>query len=331
MNSSSRVARYSQGLAAALLLLCGVERSPANPPPAASGSTAPSEAQPLAPQGSFFSSLRQGFAQDWEHEVVRGHFDVGAGPEGHRYYCLVNPKKGKNEEYGVAGELVPHRDGSSGIKDVAVTQYRCADAEQKGLLVTSGYVVGGKPVAKSAQALPVQPAPTAAAPVTSAAAPVVPPAPVVPIAPVAPLAASAGTDESTQAEVMAAYTRFIAGQNAHDRAAVSEFLLDSKNFVWAQLGGGSVWGRQEALDAFEREWKGTWILDLQTKELRIASPAPGVAVLIAPLLYTQGPPGKTPSTVSIRWGGVFVKTPAGWRIASIFITPFQGWRSASGD
>jgi hypothetical protein len=124
-----------------------------------------------------------------------------------------------------------------------------------------------------------------------------------------------------QTEVMAVFARFISGQNAHDRAVVSEVLLDSKDFVWAQYGGGSIWGYKEAMEAFAEGWKGTWKLDPQLKELRIASVAPGAAVLITPLLFTEGDPGKEPSTIPIRWGGVFVKTKSGWRIASIFITP----------
>jgi len=129
---------------------------------------------------------------------------------------------------------------------------------------------------------------------------------------------------------MAVYTRFIAGQNAHDRAVVSEVLLDSRDFVWAQYGGNSIWGYKEAMEAFEEAWKGTWKLDPQMQELRIASVSPGVAVLITPLLSTEGDPGKNPSTIPIRWGGVFVKTKSGWRISSIFITPFESWRAPKG-
>ena len=91
--------------------------------------------------------------------------------------------------------------------------------------------------------------------------------------------------------------------------------------------GDSIWGYTEALAAFEQQWKGTWKLDPQLQDLRIASVAPGSAVLITPLLYTSGDPGKAATTVPIRWGGVFVKTKAGWRIASIFITPYKGWHA----
>ena len=133
-----------------------------------------------------------------------------------------------------------------------------------------------------------------------------------------------------QTEILAVYARLIAGQNAHDRAVVSDVLLDSKDFVLAQMGGSSLWGHKEAMDAFQEQWKGTWTLDPQLKEVRIASVAPNVAVLITPLLFTQGDPGEKPSTVPIRWSGVFVKTATGWRISSIFITPFASWHTLSG-
>jgi hypothetical protein len=51
------------------------------------------------------------------------------------------------------------------------------------------------------------------------------------------------------------------------------------------------------------------------------------AVLITPLLFTEGDPGEQASTLPVRWGGVFVKTTVGWRISSIFITPFPRWHA----
>ena len=77
--------------------------------------------------------------------------------------------------------------------------------------------------------------------------------------------------------------------------------------------------------AYAKEWRGTWHLDPQLSELRIATIAPGVAVLITPLLLTDADPGEQPSAEPIRWGGVFVKTASGWRISSIFITPYPKW------
>lgn len=323
MGTSPRISLYSQTLAVGLAILFGGSSALADPQTgegaAASASSPASAAQPPAPKGDFFSSMKQAFKQDLAHEVVRGHFDVGTPPDTHRYYCLVDAKTGKSEANGVGGEPVLRPDGMTGIKSGAVSFYSCVNAEQQGILVTTGYSLSPAIRNKVASAPPPPPPPPAAQRETRApdAAPATAPVP-------APVAGS------VQPEILAVYARFIAGQNAHDRAAVSDVLLDSKDFVWAQLGGTSLWGHKEAMDAFQDQWKGTWTLDPQLKEARIANVAPNVAVLIVPLLFTQGAPGEKPSTVPIRWSGVFVKTAIGWRISSIFITPFASWHALSG-
>src|ERR1700680_3404001 len=111
MNTSLRIPRYSQGFAVGLLLFCGGHSGAlADPPPGAetgaSATPSPSDAQSSAPKGSFLSALKQVFTEDFDHEVVRGHFDVGSPPDAHRYYCLVNTKTGKSEVNGVAGEVL---------------------------------------------------------------------------------------------------------------------------------------------------------------------------------------------------------------------------------
>jgi ketosteroid isomerase-like protein len=330
---SPRIPLYSQTLAMFLAILFGGSSGALADPQGngAAASSAAGEAQTPAPTGNFFSSLKQAFKQDLDREVVRGHFDVGSPPDVHRYYCLVDAKTGRGETNGVAGEPVLRPDGMTGIKAGAVSFYTCATAEQQGILVSTGYSLSPALRSKVAPAPPALPAlPASPAP---PAPPVVPasPTPPPPSAPrdanipeVAPVAAT------MQTEIMAVYARFITAQNAHDRAVVSDVLLDSKDFVWAQMGGNSLWGHKEAMDAFQEQWKGTWTLDPQLKEVRIASVAPKVAVLIAPLLFTQGDPGGKPSTVPIRWSGVFVKTATGWRISSIFITPFASWHALSG-
>jgi pyruvate/2-oxoglutarate dehydrogenase complex dihydrolipoamide acyltransferase (E2) component len=324
---SPRIPLYSHTLAVILAILFGGSGGALADPQAG-------DAQTPAPTGNFFSSLKQAFRQDLDREVVRGHFDVGSPPDTHRYYCLVDAKTGKSEANGVAGEPVLRPDGMTGIKAGAVSFYSCATVEQQGILVTTGYTLSQGLRSKAAAAPPASPAPPPAASPASPTPPASsassgPPAPREAKTPdAAPIAAPAAA--TTQTDILAVYARFIAGQNAHDRAVVSDVLLDSKDFVWAQVGGNSLWGHKEAMDAFQEQWKGTWTLDPQLKEVRIASVAPNVVVLITPLLFTQGGPGEKPSTVPIRWSGVFVKTATGWRISSIFITPFASWHALSG-
>jgi len=328
-------------------------------PPADSGAVAgaaPSDAPVTQSKGGLLSSLRQALEEDPKRDVVRGYFDIGTPPDTHRYYCLVNPKTGKFLENGVAGTTYARSDGMTGIKNPVVSDLNCTSAEQSRILVTTGYTLNGSfggtsaPSAAASKAR-APAAPAAAAPVAAAPAPAPPPAaaPAVsaPAAVAAPAtaatvaasgvaggavaAASAPVDAAgAEADVMTVYARFITAQNAHDRAAVAAVLLDSPDFVWGQYRGDSIWGTQEALDECTRQWKGVWKLEPQLKEAHVAHVAPGVAVLVTPLLFTQGVRGQDPVTVPIRWSGVFVKTKAGWRISSVFITPFKDWHTPNG-
>lgn len=109
------------------------------------------------PQDGFFSSLKQSLKQGYDQEAVRGHFDLGSAPNVRRYYCLVDIKTGQREPNAVVGEPIPMAGGLTGIKSSAVSFYRCAAAEQQGMLVTTGYVLSG-PAAK------ITPAPQAPTP-----------------------------------------------------------------------------------------------------------------------------------------------------------------------
>jgi hypothetical protein len=120
------------------------------------------------PQDGLFSSIKQNLRES-EQEVVRGHFDLGEPPNVRRYYCLVNPKSGRREPNGVLGDPVPRPDGMTGIKIDSVSLYTCAKAEEKGYLVSMGYVLIGA-------ARPPAPAPPAAAAAASAPSGVVTPA-----------------------------------------------------------------------------------------------------------------------------------------------------------
>jgi hypothetical protein len=139
------------------------------------------------------------------------------------------------------------------------------------------------------------------------------------------LVADTSSDTMMQSEVKAAFSRFVAGQNSRDASVVSAVLLKSRDFVWAQGGGNSIWGFDEAMAAWRSAWKGSWHLELQLNELRITRIASGVSLLITPLLLTEGDPDEQPSTDPVRWAGVFVKTASGWRISSLIITPYPDW------
>lgn len=143
--------RFSSAYFLALsLCMGGVQATPRVAGDAKHDDPVPRESE--APRENFLSSLKQAFKQDFEHEVVRGHFDVGAPPDVvRRYYCLVDVKTGRMEANGVAGQLISRPDGMTGIKGTAVSLYSCASSEQRGVLVTAGYVLNGIPIAPGAR------------------------------------------------------------------------------------------------------------------------------------------------------------------------------------
>ncbi len=123
------------------------------------------------PQDSIFSSVKQSLNQDIEHDVVRGHFELGDPPNVRRYYCLISTKTGRREPNGVLGDLDKRSDGMFGVKGSSVSMYSCTKAELAGLLVTTGYTFNGAPVAAPvAASVPTAPAAAASAAAASAVA-----------------------------------------------------------------------------------------------------------------------------------------------------------------
>jgi ketosteroid isomerase-like protein len=132
-------------------------------------------------------------------------------------------------------------------------------------------------------------------------------------------AAQAGTED----EIKALFEKFVTAQNAHDLKAVGEILLDSPEFLWitrdAQTGRPSPhWGRDAALKRFEQYYQGTWKLEPKLDEAKIAELAPGVVELVAPTLISIAPAGQTAQPGLFLLNHIYVKTAAGWRLASIF-------------
>jgi hypothetical protein len=162
-----------------LFLTSGTGAFAATPGSAAAGDTpAPDEPKTL-PQTNIFSSVKQSLRMGFDHEAVRGHFDLGTPPNSRRYYCLVDTKTGSREPNGVLGQPAPLPDGSTGLKIDSVSLYACKDAEQQGMLVTAGYILHTPTNAAAHPVVPAQTAPQSQSPAPQAqmpAQPVQPPA-----------------------------------------------------------------------------------------------------------------------------------------------------------
>jgi hypothetical protein len=136
----------------------------------------------------------------------------------------------------------------------------------------------------------------------------------------AALPLSARPAEGTEADVRKVLESFVAAQNAHDSRAVKEFLWDGPGFLWITR-GNVIWGRDAAIQRFEANYSGTWKLEPDLERLRITPLDANAAQLFVPLLVTSGPAGQPSQTVPFHMNQVLVRTPAGWRIASILPIP----------
>jgi hypothetical protein len=133
------------------------------------------------------------------------------------------------------------------------------------------------------------------------------------------VSARAGAED----EVRDLFGKFVVAQNAHDLKAVGEILQDSPQFLWitrdSQTGRPApFWGRDAALKRFEQFYQGTWSLEPKIDEIQITELSPGVVQVLAPTVFRIAPPGQTAQPTLFLLNHIYIRTGAGWKLASIF-------------
>ncbi len=134
------------------------------------------------------------------------------------------------------------------------------------------------------------------------------------------LPALAPAGDGSDSEIKKTFEAFVAAQTAHDARAVGELLWDGTGFVWITR-GTVIWGREAALRRFEANYAGTWRLDPDMGQFRVTMLGADVAEIFVPLTVTAGPTGQPAQAVAIHMNQVLVRTPGGWKIASILPIP----------
>ena len=137
---------------------------------------------------------------------------------------------------------------------------------------------------------------------------------------VACLLGSGHAASAPEDDVKALFDRFVTAQNAHDANAVRELLLDSPNFLWISR-GTTVWGRDAAINRFETFYQGTWHLAPDNSTVRIIMLGETAAQLYASIMFTTGAPGQPGQAMPVLMNQTYVKTPSGWRVASLLPIP----------
>ncbi len=219
-----------------LLLLSGGGIAAADPQTTAPGG-GPAAVPPVTQgQGGFFSSLKQALSEDVDRAAVWGHFDVGSPPNTHRFYCLYDLKTGKRLPNGVAGEPFLRRDGTTGLKTPAVSPASCAEAEQEGILVTTGYTV--KAPTNAGSTTPSTPK------IAAAAAPGVSAAPAKSSAPATLVDAQANAD---MAYIREAEAQWAESTTTRDTSVLERILSD--DFIGVGI-DGSHYSKADAIEEY---------------------------------------------------------------------------------
>ena len=121
-------------------------------------------------------------------------------------------------------------------------------------------------------------------------------------------------------EIRTVVERFVAAQNAHDLAAVSDLLWDSPDFLWITR-GTAIWGHSAAIKRFEALYQGTWRLEPVMAELKVVSLGDRAAQIYMPIIFTIGAKNQQPQQTRFLMNQVLLKTPQGWKVSSILPIP----------
>jgi ketosteroid isomerase-like protein len=125
---------------------------------------------------------------------------------------------------------------------------------------------------------------------------------------------------ASEDEVRAAFERFVAVQNAHDKKALASLLLDSPDFLWITR-GTAVWGHDPAMKRFVGLFQGTWKLAPDPSGLKVTMIGDGVAQLFVPIAFTIGNAGQPAQTTTFLMNQILRKTADGWKVSSILPIP----------
>ena len=140
--------------------------------------------------------------------------------------------------------------------------------------------------------------------------------------------ALAGDDNAADIQaVRALFLRQAAGATAHDIHEMEAVFArtppgqpDSVSFVARAY---RYWGRDEVIEHFRKTFEGTWKFEPDQAAIRISMLGKDVAQIYAPTRVTVGPPGQTPTVAQFHMTEFALRTPDGWRIATITAVPAQ--------
>jgi len=104
---------------------------------------------------------------------------------------------------------------------------------------------------------------------------------------------SGGHAAANEAEARAVFAKFVAAQNAHDVDGVEAMLWNSPSMLLFAR-GVETRGPEAVAARFKEYYEGTWHLEPDMSQFRVAAISSDVVQILVPIVFTRGLPGKPP-------------------------------------
>jgi hypothetical protein len=135
-------------------------------------------------------------------------------------------------------------------------------------------------------------------------------------------------DAGTLREIDAHYHRLIDAENRHDLAAVRPFVWESPSTLFvaktataAEGNWAGFWGIDVVMQHFQDLYQGTFVMAPDYARVKTVGLTADVAETYAPLNITVAYAGQTPVPKPFLMIVTWVRTPAGWKMATDVALP----------
>jgi hypothetical protein len=135
-------------------------------------------------------------------------------------------------------------------------------------------------------------------------------------------------DAATSGEINVLYRRLIDAENHHDLAAVRPMVWESPDTLFvaktatvAEGNWAGFWGTDVVIQHFADLYAGTFVMAPHYDRVKTVGLTADVAETYAPLDITVAYAGQTPTPKPFLMIVTWVKTPAGWRMATDVALP----------
>ncbi|MDR6477374.1 ketosteroid isomerase-like protein [Paraburkholderia graminis] len=131
--------------------------------------------------------------------------------------------------------------------------------------------------------------------------------------------------EADRAQIKDVLLRQAAAASAHDIAAFEQVLVPvppgHQDPIVMVARAYQFWGKTALIDHFKETFKGVWKFEPDVQAIKVIPLTPDVAQIYAPTQITLGASDASAKTAPFLVYEVAVRTPEGWRIASIVPVP----------